>query len=230
VGCVDGASVYRKVGAKDGIQDFVVGEADGALVLILGKSEGTLVYIVGKRVGTLVFVTGTRDGAPDLIVGTRVGTTKFADGRRDGAPDLIVGTRVGTTKFADGRRDGAPDLIVGTRDGAPMIATGVRDGTSVEMGSTDGDMTDVQLTAMHSSSCNALLAEYVSLDKELASSFVAMCRFSTASLQASLPQQYGSPTKLKLLIESSKRSPVSQAQCASSSRVDIQPSTQLRSG
>jgi hypothetical protein len=208
VGCVDGASVYRKVGAKDGIQDFVVGGADGALVLILGKSEGTLVYIVGKRVGTLVFVTGTRDGAPDLIVGTRVGTTKFADGRRDGAPDLIVGTR----------------------DGAPMIATGVRDGTSVEMGSTDGDMTDVQLTAMHSSSCNALLAEYVSLDKELASSFVAMCRFSTASLQASLPQQYGSPTKLKLLIESSKRSPVSQAQCASSSRVDIQPSTQLRSG
>ena len=208
MGCVDGASVYRKVGAKDGIQDFVVGGADGALVLILGKSEGTLVYIVGKRVGTLVFVTGTRDGAPDLIVGTRVGTTKFADGRRDGAPDLIVGTR----------------------DGAPMIATGVRDGTSVEMGSTDGDMTDVQLTAMHSSSCNALLAEYVSLDKELASSFVAMCRFSTASLQASLPQQYGSPTKLKLLIESSKRSPVSQAQCASSSRVDIQPSTQLRSG
>ena len=208
MGCVDGASVYRKVGAKDGIQDFVVGGADGALVLILGKSEGTLVYIVGKRVGTLVFVTGTRDGAPDLIVGTRVGTTKFADGRRDGAPDLIVGTR----------------------DGAPMIATGMRDGTSVEMGSTDGDMTDVQLTAMHSSSCNALLAEYVSLDKELASSFVAMCRFSTASLQASLPQQYGSPTKLKLLIESSKRSPVSQAQCASSSRVDIQPSTQLRSG
>ena len=186
MGCVDGASVYRKVGAKDGIQVFVVGGADGALVLILGKSEGTLVYIVGKRVGTLVFVTGTRDGAPDLIVGTR--------------------------------------------DGAPMIATGVRDGTSVEMGSTDGDMTDVQLTAMHSSSCNALLAEYVSLDKELASSFVAMCRFSTASLQASLPQQYGSPTKLKLLIESSKRSPVSQAQCASSSRVDIQPSTQLRSG
>ena len=147
-------------------------------------------------------VVGCGDGAAMKAVGVNDGASVYLT---VGVAVLVVGARVGTKVYVVGTAEGVAVLVVGCADGASMNAVGCGEDARIKVvGCGDGVSVylNVQLTATHSSSCIALLAAYVSLDKDEASSFVAMCRFSTASLHASLPQQYGSPKKLKLLIES----------------------------